>query len=50
MPGFLINIVFACLFMGSKIPGVKQVWEVAGPQLMYGQILAWGQYALPLLM
>ena len=35
--------------MGSEIPGIAKVWEIAGPQLMYGQILAWGQYALPLL-
>lgn len=35
--------------MGSQIPGLSKVWEIAGPQLMYGQILAWGQYALPLL-
>ena len=44
LPGFLINIVFAGLFLGVKIPGIKKVWHIAGPQLCYGQIVAWGQY------
>lgn len=44
LPGFLINIVFACLFLGVKIPGVKTLWKRSGPQLAYGQIVAWGQY------
>lgn len=44
LPGFLINIVFACLFLGIKIPGVKALWKISGPQLAYGQIVAWGQY------
>ena len=44
LPGFLINIVFAGLFLGVQIPGIKKVWGIAGPQLCYGQIVAWGQY------
>jgi ESS family glutamate:Na+ symporter len=44
LPGFLINIVFAALFLGVKLPGIKKVWNIAGPQLCYGQIVAWGQY------
>jgi ESS family glutamate:Na+ symporter len=44
LPGFLINIVFAGLFLGVQIPGIKKVWNIAGPQLCYGQIVAWGQY------
>eukprot|EP00039_Didymoeca_costata_P009129 m.120851 g.120851 ORF g.120851 m.120851 type:complete len:539 (-) comp14373_c0_seq1:1673-3289(-) len=46
LPSFLINIVFACLFLGSEIPGITWVWNISGPQLMYGQILAWGQYGV----
>eukprot|EP00055_Hartaetosiga_balthica_P016854 m.108533 g.108533 ORF g.108533 m.108533 type:complete len:531 (-) comp9191_c1_seq6:4399-5991(-) len=49
LPNFLINLVFACLFLGEKIPNIGKVWQVSGPQLMYGQILAWGQYAIPAL-
>lgn len=44
LPSFLINIVFACLFLGVRIPGVKTLWKRSGPQLAYGQIVAWGQY------
>jgi ESS family glutamate:Na+ symporter len=44
LPVFLINIVFACLFLGVKIPGIKTLWKRSGPQLAYGQIVAWGQY------
>lgn len=44
LPGFLINIVFAGLFLGVSIPPVKEVWNRCAPQLAYGQIVAWGQY------
>ena len=46
LPGFLINIVFACLFLGMAIPGLRTIWRRAGPQLAYGQIVAWGQYVV----
>lgn len=46
LPGSLINIVFACLFLGVKIPGIATAWQRARRQLAYGQILAWGQYAV----
>jgi ESS family glutamate:Na+ symporter len=46
LPGFLINIVFAALFLGVQIPGISKIWRTAGPQLAYGQIVAWGQYVV----
>jgi len=46
LPGFLINIVFACLFLGVEIPPVSTLWRRAGPQLAYGQVVAWGQYVV----
>jgi len=46
MPGFLINIVFAGLFLGIAFPTAKNIWKKAGPQLAYGQIVAWGQYTV----
>ena len=48
LPGFLINIVFAALFLGVAIPSLSVVWKRAGPQLAYGQIVVWGQYAVGL--
>ena len=44
IPGFFINIVFACLFLGVKLPPIKEIGHRAGMQLAYGQIVAWGQY------
>lgn len=48
LPGFLINIVFAGLFFGIQIPNWKKIWNQAGPQVCYGQIVAWGQYVVGL--
>ncbi len=50
LPAFLINIVFACLFLGVEIPKFSTLWRRAAPQLAYGQIVAWGQYVVALLM
>ena len=46
LPGFLINIVFACLFLGVTLPRVSTLWRRAGWQVVYGQIVAWGQYVV----
>ncbi|MDR7867475.1 MAG: sodium/glutamate symporter [Sporomusaceae bacterium] len=35
LPGRLIDIVFACVFLGTIVPSVKQIWQYAGPQLVY---------------
>ncbi|MBE6388015.1 MAG: sodium:glutamate symporter [Lentisphaerae bacterium] len=46
LPGFLINIVFASLFLGVVTPPLKKVFTQAFPQLCFGQVSAWGQYVL----
>jgi len=46
LPGILINVVFAALFLGVAIPPISSIWRRAGPQLAYGQIVAWGQYVV----
>ena len=48
LPGLLINIVFASLFLGVSIPSFSTIWKISGPQLAYGQIVAWGQYIVGL--
>lgn len=48
IPGFLINIVFAALFLGAKMPKVKGLGHLVGTQVCFGQICAWGQYAVGL--
>ncbi len=46
LPGLLINVVFAALFLGKPIPGPREIWMRAGPQVAFGQTLAWGQYVV----
>jgi len=46
LPGMLINIVFACLFLGVALPSPGTIWKRAYTQLAYGQIVAWGQYVV----
>ncbi|MBO5668719.1 MAG: sodium:glutamate symporter [Lentisphaeria bacterium] len=48
LPGFLINVIFAALFLGSVTPGLKSIFKMALPQLCMGQMLAWGQYVIGL--
>jgi len=48
LPGTLINIVFAAIFLGSRVPGPREIWRKAGPQMAFGQTLAWGQYVVGL--
>ncbi|MCD8351672.1 MAG: hypothetical protein LUC93_13780 [Planctomycetaceae bacterium] len=48
-PGFLINVVFASLFLGVEATGgVRKAWHLAAPQMCFGQIVAWGQYVVGL--
>jgi ESS family glutamate:Na+ symporter len=48
IPGFLINIVFAALFLGTQLPSVREIWRRAGPQVAFGQAMAWGMYMVGL--
>jgi ESS family glutamate:Na+ symporter len=48
LPGLLINVVFACLFLGVALPRFNQIWKISATQLAYGQIVAWGQYVVAL--
>ena len=48
VPGFLINVVFATLFLGTRMPSMRRVFALAFPQLVLGQIIAWGQYVVGL--
>ncbi len=46
LPGLLINVVFAALLLGRPLPGIREIWRRAGPQVAFGQSLAWGQYVV----
>ena len=46
LPGLLISVVFAGLFLGKTIPRISEIWRQAGPMVAHGQTLAWGQYVV----
>lgn len=46
LPALLINVVFACLFLARPLLPFKRIWSLAGPQVAFGQTLAWGQYVI----
>ena len=46
MPGFLINVIFATLFLGGGVPKVKNLAASVLPQLTLAQIVVWGQYVV----
>jgi glutamate:Na+ symporter, ESS family len=48
IPGQLINVVFACLFLGVALPKFSELWRRSGTQVVYGQMVAWGQYVVGL--
>ncbi|KMQ49768.1 Sodium/glutamate symporter [Chitinispirillum alkaliphilum] len=48
IPGFMINIVFAALFLGKSLPKISQIWQKAGPQVAFSHTVAWGQYVVGL--
>lgn len=46
MPGFLINVIFATLFLGGGAQKVKGLAASVLPQLTLAQIVVWGQYVV----
>ncbi|WP_168581613.1 sodium/glutamate symporter [Gephyromycinifex aptenodytis] len=50
LPGLLISIVFATLFLGESLPTPKRAARLVGPQLSVGVVLASGQYVVGLLL
>lgn len=49
LPGLMINVVFASLFLGATMPKLRDIWEFGGPQLAFGWAIGWGQYVIGLL-
>jgi len=46
MPGFLINVIFATLFLGVGLPKMKNFASAVFAQLTLAQIVVWGQYVV----
>ena len=49
IPTVAMDIVFGGLFLGQTVPRIGHIWIHCSQQFVYGQILAWGQYAVGLL-
>lgn len=49
IPGVLISVVFASLFLGVSLPSPKRLWNIGGPQLCFGVVTGMGQYLVALL-
>jgi glutamate:Na+ symporter, ESS family len=50
LPGLLISVVFATLFLGNRLPKAKEATRLAGPQLALGVTMASGQYVLGMIL
>jgi glutamate:Na+ symporter, ESS family len=48
LPGLLISVVFATLFLGKRIPKPRDAAGLAGPQLALGVTMSSGQYVVGL--
>jgi glutamate:Na+ symporter, ESS family len=46
LPELLISVVFAAMFIGKPLISPRRMWQQAGPQVMLGHTLAWGQYVI----
>src|SRR5690625_1483914 len=50
LPGLLISVVFAGLFLGTELPSPKRAVKLLGPQLSLGVTFAAGQYVVGMLL
>lgn len=50
LPGVLINIVFACLFLGAPVPSFGAVARTAGPLVRFSIVGAVGQFVVGMLL
>ncbi|MBO9577699.1 MAG: sodium:glutamate symporter [Microbacteriaceae bacterium] len=46
LPGLLINVVFAGIMLGKRLPSLRTIWGTAEPHVLMGGIYAFGQMAL----
>lgn len=50
LPGLLISVIFATMFLGQELPSPKRAVKLAGPQLSLGVAFGSGQYVVGLLL
>lgn len=49
IPGIFITLIFATIFLGKRIEPLHKIWKLSGPQMAFGQTIAWGQYVVGIL-
>ena len=49
LPGLLISVIFATMFLGQKLPKPSRAVKLVGPQLSLGMAMGSGQYVVGLL-
>ncbi|MDR2704037.1 MAG: sodium:glutamate symporter, partial [Cellulomonadaceae bacterium] len=50
LPGLLISVVFATMFLGQKLPNPRKAAQLVGPQLSFGVAFGAGQYVVGILL
>ncbi|KAB2332387.1 sodium/glutamate symporter [Bacillus mesophilum] len=50
LPGLLINVVFACLFIGVSLPKPKRIWKIGGPHTALGYTISLALYVVGILL
>ena len=50
LPGLLISVIFATMFLGQRLPSPGKAAKLLGPQLSLGTALASSQYVVGLLL
>ncbi len=46
LPGLMINIVFAGIMIGKKLPSIRDIWTESAPHVILGSVYSFGQFAL----
>jgi ESS family glutamate:Na+ symporter len=46
LPGLLINVVFAGIMIGKRLPDVRSIWTESAPHVILGSVFSFGQFAL----
>lgn len=46
LPGLLINVVFAAVMLGKRLPPIRKIWDVSAPHVILGATFSFGQFAL----
>lgn len=46
LPGVFINIVFAAVMLGKRLPSLKNIWGASAPHFILGSVFSFGQFAL----